>query len=225
MRVRFTEKYNATLGLVQEQQATVVDFVFDPSDQERYRRAGPGEVFRPTNLPAGIWLQVDDFKQSPVWQSMMPYMSKGGDPMQGYKTARGLLCLPLMEAEFKWKSTQTHHVKRFGFMLTHAHFLTTTASQGRTLRAGVTIDCARLEPTGVMGASDDTWWLNLYVMFSRATQMSDMLLLRPPPRELLERGPPAGVSQALARFSSRRADCVRQAEILAERLGFQLPVA
>ena len=39
------------------------------------------------------------------------------------------------------------------------------------------IDCARQEPQGQRGADDDTWWLNLYVMFSRATQMEDMQLL------------------------------------------------
>ena len=58
-----------------------------------------------------------------------------------------------------------------------------SASQGQTIRAGVTIDCDGNEPRGT---SDDEWWLNLYVMFSRVTRMADMLLLRPPPRQLLE---------------------------------------
>ena len=106
-----------------------------------------------------------------------------------------------MEAVFTYEASgEVHGINRFGFMLTHAHYLTATASQGQTLRAAVTIDCARNEPQGKHDTSDDAWWLNLYVMFSRITRMSDMLLVQPPPRELLERGPPdlsAQLSNAL----------------------------
>ena len=108
-------------------------------------------------------------------------------------------------------------------MLTHAHYLTTTASQGQTIRAAVTIDCARNEPQGNRGTNDDAWWLNLYVMFSRVTKMADMLLLRPPPRELLERGPPASVRAAIQRFERTERDTVNRAIFLAQELGFALP--
>ena len=37
--------------------------------------------------------------------------------------------------------------------------------------------------------------------------MSDMLLLRPPPRELLERGPPLNVRAQLQRFAERADVC------------------
>ena len=134
--------------------------------------------------------------------------------------------MPLMEAVFSWEtSSEAHSVKRFGFMLTHAHFLTATASQGQTIRAAVTIDCARNEPQGKRGTSDDAWWLNLYVMFSRVTRMDDMLLVRPPPCELLERGPPASVRAALQRFERTERDTVHEAVLLAERLGIVLPDA
>ena len=102
-------------------------------------------------------------------------------------------------------------------------YLTTTASQGQTIRAAVTIDCARNEPQGRQGTDDDAWWLNLYVMFSRVTRMEDMLLVRPPPRELLERGPPASVRAALQRFERVERDTVAGAILLAERLGIALP--
>ena len=46
----------------------------------------------------------------------------------------------------------------------------------------------------------------MYVMFLRATCMADLLLLRPPPRELLEAGPPADVKAALEQFESKIAD-------------------
>ena len=229
MRVRFTGKFNGTYGLVQEQRATIVDFVFDAEDQRRYdqaQRARPGEIFRPHNAPAGIWLQVDNFNQAPTWQSLMEHVAQDEDDAQEKreKLARGLFCMPMMETTFTWEASNVPHtVTRFGFMLTHAHYLTTTASQGQTIRAKVTIDCARQEARGQRGANDDTWWLNLYVMFSRATRMSDMLLLRPPPRELLERGPPASVRAALRRFAEKERTTVAEAVQLAERYGITLP--
>ena len=132
--------------------------------------------------------------------------------------------MPLMETAFTWEASSTaHNVKRYGFMLTHAYYLTTTASQGQPLRCAVTIDCARQEPQGQRGADDDTWWLNLYVMFSRATQMEDMLLLRPPPRWLLERGPPKAIATALKRFYKRERPTVERAVALAREYGISLP--
>jgi len=108
-------------------------------------------------------------------------------------------------------------------MLTHAMYLTTTASQGQTLRRKVTVDCARIEPQGQRGTSDDDWWLNLYVMFSRATRMSDMLMLRPPPRALLERGPPASVRKALQKFERIEQLTAARAIALAQRFGIVVP--
>ena len=132
--------------------------------------------------------------------------------------------MPLMESTFSWEtSSEAHSVKRFGFMLTHAHYLTTTASQGQTIRAAVTIDCARNEPQANRGTSDDAWWLNLYVMFSRVTRMEDMLLVRPPPREFLQRGPPSSVRAALQRFERTERDTVAAAILTAQRLGIPLP--
>ena len=119
--------------------------------------------------------------------------------------------------------SETHTVKRSGFPLTHASFLSSTASQGQTLRTGVTIDCARIEPKGRQGADDDQWWLHLYVMFSRATCLEDMLLLRPPPRELLERGPPPSVRAALERFEARIAESTEAAAALAASMGLLVP--
>ena len=75
----------------------------------------------------------------------------------------------------------------------------------------MTIDCARIEPAGKVGASDEQWWLHLYVMLSRTTCMEDMLLLRPPPRELLERGPPAAICEALTALERKVADNVEAA--------------
>ena len=98
-----------------------------------------------------------------------------------------------------------------------------TASQGQTIRTGVTIDCARIEPKGNQGTKDADWWLHLYVMFSRATCMEDMLPLRPPPREVLEAGPPANVRAALQRFEQQIAQSKEEAVGLAGMLDISLP--
>eukprot|EP00959_Pyramimonas_sp_CCMP1952_P452322 9466372-Pyramimonas_sp.AAC.1 len=71
------------------------------------------------------------------------------------------------------------------------------------LHKGVTIDCARNEDAGRAGMSDEQWWLHLYVTFPRATCMRNTLSLRPPPRELLERGLPASLRKAFAEFDKR----------------------
>ena len=69
---------------------------------------------------------------------------------------------------------------------------------------------------------DEEWWLHLYVMFSRATCMDDLLLLRPPPRSILEAGPPESVRRALERFEAKAADSTAVAIQLAASLGFAL---
>jgi len=70
---------------------------------------------------------------------------------------------------------------------------------------------------------DDTWWFHLYVMFSRATKMDDMLLLRPPSKEFLDRGPPQNILAALRRFESKRATTEIEAIELASLFGFLVP--
>ena len=168
-------------------------------------------------MPTGLWLRVDDLTNVPGHQNLRDYVSDEN-------VARGLYCMPLTEAEFSWETSNVKHaVKRFGFMLTHANYLTATASQGQTIRAAVTIDCARNAPRGRRGTGDDEWWLNLYVMFSRVTQMKDMLLLRPPEREFLERGPPPALRKALLRFKTAENETVTKAEELAIKIGLTLP--
>ena len=216
MRVRFTGKFNGGYGLVQGQKATVIDIIFHEDDARRYHGTVPGEFFRPKRMPTGIWLDVDDFN-SPTWESVK-------DHYPDEKIARRLYCMPLMDTTFSWETSgERHNVKRAGYMLTHASFMTVNASQGQTIHTKVTIDCARIEPQGNRGTSDDDWWLNLYVMFSRATKMEDMLLLRPPPRTLLERGPPAAVREALQRFEEAERATIAHAKMLAKRFDIQLP--
>ena len=52
--------------------------------------------------------------------------------------------------------------------------------------------------------------------------MSDLLLLRPPPREILERGPPENVKKQLEIFEKRMATSTKRAEATARRFGFDI---
>ena len=104
---------------------------------------------------------MDDFKDSPIQAEVLPlidddccYCCHG----LAMRRARGMHLFSPIEVEFKWRSSDVHTVKRVGFPLTHANYLTSTASQGQTIRTGVTIDCARLVPAGRQGMKDSEWW-------------------------------------------------------------------
>ena len=71
--------------------------------------------------------------------------------------------------------------------------------------------------------SDGDWWLHLYVMFSRVTQMSHPLLLRPPPRQFLERGPPPHLQGALRTFAEKAMASRVKAEALADSFAIAFP--
>ena len=55
--------------------------------------------------------------------------------------------------------------------------------------------------------------------------MRNTLILRPPARDFLERGPPAPLRKALQEFDKRAVDSRAEAEQLAAELGFVLPLA
>ena len=102
MRVRLTGKFNAAYGLVQEQTATVVDFVVHADDDTNYRQTSPGELVKHKHMPTGMWLQVDDFKDSPIWGKMTAVVTEE-------KLARGLYCMPVTEADFSWETSSVKH--------------------------------------------------------------------------------------------------------------------
>ena len=215
--------------------------MFHPADKTLYDAVGPGELFSPRHVPEGIWLQLDEFTRSPIAAELLDCMQDEppednfGDPLVDEEAqvdperrrlrqarAGGIFVLRPMEVEFPWATGGVRHqVRRTGFTLTHADYLTVSSAQGQTLRRGVTMDCGRT--TGSRGMTDEQWWLNLYVMFSRVTRMEDMLLLRPPPRRLLEAGPPASVLRALRGFEQKTRASVEAAMELAEELRWTVP--
>ncbi len=86
------------------------------------------------------------------------------------------------------------------------------------MREGVVIDCGRHE-SGSTRKDDEDWWLDLYVMLSRATRLDDLLLLRPPELEFFLTGPPKSLKKQLAMFARRTAGCRKKAAQLAGELG------
>ena len=138
MRVRLTAKFNASLGLVQEQKATIVDFLFHDMDSRRYRDTPGGTMFTPKCMPAALILKLDKFTASPA---------TGHELFNAVpeELANSMFFLKPTEQSFTWRSGRDYTVRRVGFQLTHDAYLTSTSSQGQTLRAGVTIDCARHE--------------------------------------------------------------------------------
>ena len=81
------------------------------------------------------------------------------------------------------------------------------------------LDCGRHE-AGNGRKDDDDWWLELYVLLSRATRHEDLLLMRAPRNEFFLAGPPQGLRKQLEQFATRTKRCRRDAAALAKELGF-----
>jgi hypothetical protein len=86
------------------------------------------------------------------------------------------------------------------------------------MRDGVMIDCGRQEG-GAHPKENDDWWLDLYVMLSRATRLEDLLLLRAPDLEFFAKGPPKTLQKQLTKFARRTEACRQRAEKIAMELG------
>ena len=203
MRIRFVAKLDAEKGMVQDTHATIMDFEFHDVDRAQYRGCKGGELFSPRFLPAGLWVAVDGYQGCAGWEALLdicrPHVA---DDQAAERLAKSFWFLPAEETVIQLSSSEKYEVRRCGFRITHANFFTSTASQGLTLRSGTIIDCARLPEM-----NDENWWLHLYVMFSRVTALEDMLLLRPPPRHILELGPPAVIRAKVLEFQKRADKC------------------
>ena len=67
---------------------------------------------------------------------------------------------------------------------------------------------------------DSEWWLNVYVMLSRATSMGGLNLWGMPPREFFSRGPPEYIKKGLPPLIAR---AEREMEESVARLSLQFP--
>ena len=200
MQIRLLARLDAEQGLVQDTVATIMDFELHATDRERYLSAAAGDIFVPRYLPSGLWVSVTGYSGCAQFEDMMDLCREHTNTEEEAKQlAKSFWFLPAEEVVVPYNKVE---VRRCGFRITHAQFLTSTASQGVTLRDGTIIDCAR-QPE----MDEDNWWLHLYVMLSRVTCLEHLLLMRPPPRELLERGPPATIRASMTDFASKALRC------------------
>ena len=214
MRVRLLEALQLKEGLVKDAEGEIVHIAVNPLDQAAYDSAlacGAGEVYL-RHLPLGIWLRMDKYTSAPFCAELR---ASGAAP-DGTSAQHLVFLQPTTSEEFCFRE---YKVKRTGFAASHGRVITSTACQGRTFRAGVVIDCGRHEG-GPTAKSDEDWWLELYVMLSRATRLDDLLLVRQPPASFLLQGPPATLKKQLRMFARRTEACRAQATALARELGF-----
>ncbi|CAE7805372.1 unnamed protein product [Symbiodinium sp. CCMP2592] len=205
MKLRFLQKVDGDKGLVQDTVGTLVDFEFHPKDRDGYAKTAAGDFFVPQYLPSGLWLALEKFAGCSNWESVRDVCQKGNiakDAEEAEELARSMYFLPAVQTSVAFSSTESFEVRRCGFQVSHGLFLTSTASQGLTLRRPTIVDCARLPEL-----DEDHWWLHLYVMLSRVTCLEHLLLLRPPSREQFERGPPKAIREVLRSFEEKAARC------------------
>ena len=101
---------------------------------------------------------------------------------------------------------------RWQFPLIHGMLRTAYAAQGLTLDGGVVVDVRR--PGGL---DDDDWWLAIYVMLSRARQLTNLILVGFTEQvdNLLRRGPPISLISVIAmREQSAHITLARYSDVL-----------
>ena len=137
----------------------------------------------------------------------------------------GLVYIKLEKADFNLPvhlpdgSSESIHATRWNLPLTHAMVRTAMSSQGLTFNGGVVADLRRAG-----GMEDDIWWLNVYVMLSRARKLDNLMLvgLSPQVRALLEAGPPAYIRQQLYTLQAKSVRTFRRAECLASVMNLKV---
>jgi hypothetical protein len=216
MRVRLLDllcKEHAQ-GLVKDAEGDVVSVVVHPLEADAVAAAieeGRREIYL-RYVPLGVWIRMCKYTGAPFVDDLTQH-----SPDLATSATRHLVFVePQTSEAFVYRGFR---IVRTGFPLSHGKVVTSTACQGRTYRDGVVVDCGRHD-TGLTRLEDDAWWLDLYVMLSRATHSDDIILVRPPPVEFLARGPPADLREALQKFASRTDKCRKEAERLAHQLGF-----
>ena len=213
MRVRLLEALDLGTGLVKDAEGEVVHIVPNELDQDMIDDAFANNVPKVylRHLPKGLWVRMDKYTAAPFGNQLLRH-----DPSLSRADTQSLVFVEARTSNaFEFRN---YTVTRTGFPLSHAKVITATACQGRTMKEGVIIDCGRLD-TGPHPKEDDDWWLDLYVMLSRATRLEDLLLMRAPPASFLLQGPPASLRKQLKKFAVRTETCRRRAEALAAELG------
>ena len=213
MRLRLLDALDENKTLVKDAEGEIVRIVPHADDQTRMEdalRMGAGTVYL-QKFPKGVWVRMEKYKGAPFTKLLQDHSST----LLPADTANLVFIEPRTADPFVFRE---YTVTRTGFPITHARAITSTACQGRTMRDGVIIDCGRQEG-GAHPKEDDDWWLDLYVMLSRATRLDDLLLLRAPDLDFFAKGPPRTLRKQLAKFARRTEACRQQSEKIAMELG------
>ena len=212
MRVRLDRKISQKHGLVQGAEGEVVGVVFNTKDDMKWLDNPDAEEFRKGycvlgHMPAGVQVKFDGFEED-VGLGKGVVLVEPDTQGWTYKTRRPT---NVMEGK-RPKNVQVDvDVARTQIRLFPAQVLTTNACQGKTLDPLV----LHLGAPPRMG--DDEYWLNLYVMLSRARTLDParVAIFDLPPEDFFERGPPPELVMAMQRLEERtRAFAQRVREFL-----------
>ena len=205
-RVRLTQRISRAHGLVQDAPGTVVGVDYNPSENTDWLKNKTSDTWKSgvvalRFLPLAIHVAFDD--HIPRENDNFP----GTDFNNGH--APGIFAVKPMTVTTNPidiptpENTKRRKLKfsRTQIPLTPHNIRTSNGCQGISTEY-VIIDCA--QPPWLRGneSTETTYWLHLYVMLSRARSMEQMLLINPPPRFLLQTGPPQSVLQELQRLQT-----------------------
>jgi len=199
MIVRLSDVMAPRLGLVKDKLGKVLSVVLHERDQMRLNDLPAGyRLFVPKFMAKGIWVQLQNYKRSPLSAHIMPdaeHQRRGEETAEDKADqlmADSAVFIELHNASFKCDvningTHETVEVLRWQFPLIHGMLRTAYAAQGLTLHGGVVVDLRRAG-----GLGDDDWWLAIYVMLSRARQLTNLILVgfTEQVEDLLRRVPP-----------------------------------
>ena len=221
MRVRLLSAIDKKKGLVTGAAGTVVHIEVNPKDQDlvdaAFREDAPTEPVYLRHVALGMYVRFDKYKGSPATR----LLSNAVEPWPESFTDNLVFLEPSSTEQpfkFGYDKKSLHLVHRVGWNFTHGNVGTSQFFQGMTLKMGVVIDCAR-HTEGNHPLKDDAYWLDMYVMLSRATKIENILLVRAPEAEFLLQGPPKSLQEKLKTFNRRVTACRGKATKLAQDLG------
>ncbi|CAE7263859.1 PIF7 [Symbiodinium sp. CCMP2456] len=113
MEIRLLEKMDAKKGMVQDTQATILDFEFHEQDRAAYNKTPGGDVFSPQFLPSGLWVSVCKYAGNKDWKTMAGLCRpRVADNDAAEELARSLWFLPATEVKIHFSSARKYVIRR-----------------------------------------------------------------------------------------------------------------
>ena len=213
MRVRLLEHLDLSRGLVKDAEGVVVHVAVNPGDEDEVREAQTAQ--RPAylrHLPFGVWVRMDKYAAAPFRDRLAEH----ADTIAAEDTAQLVFIEPQTSTTFDFRR---YKITRTALPISHAQVLTSTASQGRTMLLGVTVDAGCKDPNDM-----DNLWLHLYVMLSRATTSENLLVIRDPGLDVLAQEQPPDLASRPRIFSAREEHCREETKTPTIRINLGAPL-